>query len=182
MLVGLAVGVDYSLFSIRREREERRAGRGPEAALDVAAATVGRAIVVSGLTVMLSLAGLLFTGLSVFTAMALGTIIVVAFAVLGSLTVLPATLALLGDRIDAGRLPFAAACRARRGQRRWGAIARGVTRRPAAALVTAVCLLGALAVPALRAEDGRDRAARRAAGRADPARDRAGVPRRAERR
>ena len=106
LLIGLAVAVDYSLFYIRREREERRAGRGPEAALDIAAATAGRAIVVSGLTVMVSLAGLLITGLSVFTSMALGTIVVVAIAVLGSLTVLPATLALLGDRIDRGRLPF----------------------------------------------------------------------------
>ena len=68
VLIGLAVGVDYSLFYIRREREERRAGRSPEDALDVAAATVGRAIVVSGLTVMVALAGLLFTGLAVFTA------------------------------------------------------------------------------------------------------------------
>ena len=154
LLVGLAVGVDYSLFYIRREREERRAGRGPEAALDVAAATAGRAIVVSGLTVMLSLAGLLITGLSVFTAMALGTIIVVAFAVLGSLTVLPATLALLGDRVDAGRLPFARRLRARRGAGLWGRIAAGVTRRPAAWLITSVCILGALAVPALELKTG----------------------------
>ena len=72
VLFGLAVGVDYSLFYIRREREERRAGKGPDAALDATAATVGRAVVVSGLTVMVALAGLLFTGLAVFTAMALG--------------------------------------------------------------------------------------------------------------
>ena len=63
VLIGLAVGVDYSLFYIRREREERRAGRGPDAALEAAAATVGRAIVVSGLIVMISMAGLLITGL-----------------------------------------------------------------------------------------------------------------------
>ncbi len=112
LLIGLAVGVDYSLFYIRREREERRAGRGPEAALDIAAATAGRAILVSGITVVISLAGLLITGLGVFTSMALGAIIVVALSVIGSLTVLPATLALLGDRIDRGRLPFIAAVRA----------------------------------------------------------------------
>ena len=106
VLFGLAVGVDYSLFYIRREREERRAGRGPEDALDVTAATVGRAVVVSGLTVMVALAGLLFTGLAVFTAMALATIVVVAIAVVGSVTVLPAVLALLGDRVDKGRMPF----------------------------------------------------------------------------
>ena len=154
LLVGLAVGVDYSLFYIRREREERRKGRGPEAALDIAAATAGRAIVVSGLTVVLSLAGLLITGLDVFTSMALGTIIVVAIAVLGSLTVLPATLALLGDRIDAGRLPFARRLRARRGPGVWARIAAGVTRRPAAWLITAVCVLGALALPALQLKTG----------------------------
>ena len=154
LLVGLAVGVDYSLFYIRREREERaRRARRRRPRSTIAAATAGRAIVVSGLTVMLSLAGLLITGLSVFTSMALGTIIVVAFAVLGSLTVLPATLALLGDRVDRGRLPFARRRRARRGV--WPRVARrSVTRRPAAWLITSVCVLGALAVPALELKTG----------------------------
>ena len=128
MLIGLAVGVDYSLFYIRREREERRNGRGPDAALEAAAATVGRAIVVAGLTVMVAIGGLLITGLQQFASMAVGVIIVVAIAVLGSLTVLPATLALLGDRIDRGRLPGlgrprgAAAC--------WGAVAGAATAPP----------------------------------------------------
>jgi uncharacterized membrane protein YdfJ with MMPL/SSD domain len=158
VLIGLAVGVDYSLFYIRREREERRAGRGPHAALDAAAAAVGRAIVVSGLTVMVALAGLLVTGMKVFESMALATIAVVAIAVIGSLTVLPAVLAMLGDRVDKGRIPGVKWLRARRarreaaaGQRRgaWAAIARVSTRRPLAAFVTAVCLLGALAVPAM---------------------------------
>jgi uncharacterized membrane protein YdfJ with MMPL/SSD domain len=149
VLIGLAVGVDYSLFSIRREREERRAGKGPEAALDATAATVGRAVVVSGITVMVALSGLLFTGLAVFTAMALATITVVAIAVLGSVTVLPAVLALLGDRVDKGRIPFLRRRRPRAGHGAWGALARLVTRHPAAALITAVCVLGALAVPAL---------------------------------
>jgi uncharacterized membrane protein YdfJ with MMPL/SSD domain len=159
VLFGLAVGVDYSLFYIRREREERRAGRGAHAALDAAAAAVGRAIVVSGLTVMVALAGLLVTGMKVFESMALATIAVVAIAVIGSLTVLPAVLAMLGDRVEKGRLPGVKWLRARRarreaaaGQRRgaWAAIARVATRRPLAALVTAVCLLGALAVPAMK--------------------------------
>jgi uncharacterized membrane protein YdfJ with MMPL/SSD domain len=158
VLIGLAVGVDYSLFYIRREREERRAGRGPHAALDAAAAAVGRAIVVSGLTVMVALAGLLVTGMKVFESMALATIAVVAIAVIGSLTVLPAVLAMLGDRVDKGRIPGVKRLRARRarreaatGQRRgvWAAIARLSTRRPLASFVTAVCLLGALAVPAM---------------------------------
>ncbi len=104
VLIGLAVGVDYSLFYIRREREERRAGRDSDAALTAATASVGRAIVVAALTVMVGLAGLTFTGLGVFTSMALGAILVVAIAAIGSVTVLPAVLALLGDRIDRGRL------------------------------------------------------------------------------
>jgi uncharacterized membrane protein YdfJ with MMPL/SSD domain len=146
VLIGLAVGVDYSLFYIRREREERQAGRGPQAALDATAATVGRAIVVSGLTVIVALAGLLITGMAVFASMALGTMAVVTIAVIGSVTVLPAVLALLGDRVNKGRLPGFGR-RPRRG-RAWAALTRAVTKRPKAALITAVCVLGAIAVPA----------------------------------
>ncbi len=152
MLIGLAVGVDYSLFYIRREREERAAGKGKQAALAATAATVGRAIVVSGLTVIVALAGLLVTGLSVFASMALGTMAVVAIAVIGSVTVLPAVLALLGDKINRGRLPGFGK-RPRRG-RAWAAIAGAVTKRPRAALLTAVFVLGALAVPALGMQTG----------------------------
>ena len=151
VLIGLAVGVDYSLFYIRREREERRAGRGPAAALDAATATVGRAIVVSGLTVLVALAGLLLSGSAVFVSIGLATMLVVAIAVIGSVTVLPAMLALLGDRIDRGRLPRALRRRPRPvGETVWARIAGGVTRRPLASLVTAVCLLGALAVPVVQ--------------------------------
>jgi uncharacterized membrane protein YdfJ with MMPL/SSD domain len=151
VLIGLAVGVDYSLFYIRREREERRAGRGPAAALDAAAATVGRAILVSGLTVMVALAGMLLSGSAVFIAMGLATMLVVAIAVLGSLTVLPALLALLGDRIDRGRLPRFLRRRPRPASATaWGRIARTVTRRPLASLVTSVSVLGALALPVVQ--------------------------------
>jgi uncharacterized membrane protein YdfJ with MMPL/SSD domain len=155
VLIGLAVGVDYSLFYIRREREERARGRGPDAALHATAATVGRAVAVSGMTVIVALAGLLVTGMPVFTSMALGTMLVVAIAILGSLTVLPAVLALLGDRIDRGRLPGARRRLARRAARPqrpgpWGRIAGAVTRHPHAALLTTVFVLGALAVPALQ--------------------------------
>ncbi len=100
ILIGLAVGVDYSLFYIRREREERRGGKQLDSALLATAATVGRAVAVSGAIVAIAVAGLLITGLNLFVSMALATILVVMIAVLGSLTVLPATLALLGDRID----------------------------------------------------------------------------------
>jgi uncharacterized membrane protein YdfJ with MMPL/SSD domain len=152
LLIGLAVGVDYSLFYIRREREERRMGRGPEAALAAASATVGRAIVVSGLTVMVALAGLLFTGSKVFTSIGLATMVVVAIAVLGSVTVLPAVLAKLGDKIDRGRIPLLGRLRARsNGTPRglWAGLARAVARRPKQGLIVAVCILGTLAVPVL---------------------------------
>ena len=148
VLIGLAVGIDYSLFYVRREREERRSGRGAEAALDAAAGTAGRAVLVSGLTVMIGLAGLLLSGTADFTSVALGTILVVAISVLGSLTVLPAMLALLGDRVEKGRI-----LRRRRAgvprRRGWSALAGAVTRHPVESLVMAVCVLGALAVPAL---------------------------------
>jgi uncharacterized membrane protein YdfJ with MMPL/SSD domain len=152
LLIGLAVGVDYSLFYIRRERAERAAGRGPAAALEAASATVGRAIVVSGLTVLIALAGLLFTGSKVFTSIGLATMVVVAIAVIGSVTVLPAVLAKLGDRVDRGRIPLLGRMSARRSGSggAWARVARLVTARPLASLVVAVCALGTLAVPALQ--------------------------------
>ncbi len=106
LLVGLAVGVDYSLFYLKREREERAAGKGPEAALEAAAATSGRAVLISGLTVIAALAGMFLGGTAIWTSIGIGTIMVVAIAIAGSLTVLPATLSWLGDRVDKGRIPF----------------------------------------------------------------------------
>jgi RND superfamily putative drug exporter len=147
--MGLAVGVDYSLFYIRRERAERRAGADADAAVRAASTTVGRAIVVAGATVVIGLAGLVFTGMPVFVSMALGAIVVVAIAVIGSVTVLPAVLSLLGDRIDKGRLwPR----RRHGGSDRagfWGALARVVTGHPRGALALAMVLLAALAAPVL---------------------------------
>jgi uncharacterized membrane protein YdfJ with MMPL/SSD domain len=149
VLIGLAVGVDYSLFYIRREREERRAGRAPDAALAAATSSVGRAIVVAALTVMIGLAGLMFTGLAVFTSMALGAILVVAIAAIGSVTVLPAVLSLLGDRVDRGRLwPRRRRRRAQTGGA-WRRLLVTITGHPGTALVMTVCLLGALSVPVL---------------------------------
>jgi RND superfamily putative drug exporter len=106
LLIGLAVGVDYALFYIRREREERAKGHGPDRALAIAAETSGHTVLVSGLTVAVSLAGLMITGMGIFTGIAVGTMIVVLIALLGSITVLPALLSLLGDRIELGRLPW----------------------------------------------------------------------------
>ena len=150
VLIGLAVGVDYSLFYIRRERVERRSGASADAALAATSATVGRAILVAGMTVVIGLAGLLFTGFGVFTSMALGAILVVAIAVVGSLTVLPAMLALLGDRIDKGRLwPRRRRTRTRRRRTMWQALAGGVTNHPRTSLALAVVLLAALAAPVI---------------------------------
>ena len=106
MLIGLAVGVDYSMFYLKREREERRAGLGDRAALEAAAATSGRAVLVSGLTVIVAMAGMLLTGDPTFESFGMATIIVVGVAVLGSLTVLPALLSKLGDKVDKPRIPL----------------------------------------------------------------------------
>ena len=106
LLVGLAVGVDYALFYMRRERDERRAGRSAGAALQAAAATSGRAVLISGFTVMIAMAGMFFSGDKTFMSFAIGTMLVVFVAMIGSLTVLPAVLSALGDRIEKGRIPF----------------------------------------------------------------------------
>jgi putative drug exporter of the RND superfamily len=150
LLVGMAVGVDYSLFYLRREREERAAGRDKDTAIRIAAATSGRAIVVSGLTVMISLAGLFLTGIDIFTGLAVGTIMVVGITVLGSLTALPAALSLLGTWVDKGKIPFLGRrCTAARPSRLWEALARRVVARPLLAGGAAALALGVLAAPAL---------------------------------
>jgi putative drug exporter of the RND superfamily len=150
LLVGMAVGIDYSLFYLRRTREERAAGHSTQQALRIAAGTSGRAIVVSGLTVMTALAGLFLTGIDVFSGVAVGTILVVGVAVLGSLTFLPAILSMLGPRTDRGRIPFLGRRRtAARESRFWGALARAVVRRPLIWGGIAAALLLALAAPVL---------------------------------
>jgi uncharacterized membrane protein YdfJ with MMPL/SSD domain len=149
ILVGLAVGVDYSLFYLRREREERQAGRSESAALEAAAATSGRAVLVSGLTVITAMAGMLLSGDPTFTSFAVGTMTVVGVAMFASLTVLPAVLSKLGDKVDRGRIPFLGRLRMRRGGGSlWGSIVERVMRRPVLALVASAGLLVALAIPA----------------------------------
>ena len=151
LLIGLAVGVDYSLFYLKREREERAAGRSERAALEAAAATSGRSVLVSGLTVMTAMAGMFLTGDPVFESFAIATIAVVAIAMIGSLTVLPALLSRLGDRVDRGRVPLVGRLRRDDGEGRiWGAVVNGVLRRPLLSAVLAGGLLVALAIPALQ--------------------------------
>ncbi|WP_051967573.1 MMPL family transporter [Kitasatospora mediocidica] len=155
LLVGLAVGVDYCLFYLRREREERAAGRDAATALQIAAATSGRAVLVSGVTVVVAMAGMFLTGIADFQAMSYAIIVVVITAVIGSLTVLPALLSMLGDRVEKGRVPFLHKLKARpaahaaTGGRVWNAVLTPVLRRPLAATVLAGGLLLGLAAPLL---------------------------------
>ena len=150
MLIGMAVGVDYSLFYLKREREERARGAGKLAALEAAAATSGHAVLISGLTVMASLAGMFLMGDAEGGSMAVGSILVVGVAVLGSLTVLPAVLAKLGDRVHKSRIPVLRSMRREeRDSRIWGFVLGHVLRRPVVALVGGVAVLAALAVPAI---------------------------------
>ena len=149
LLIGMAVGVDYSLFYMRREREERAAGRDEQAALEAAASTSGRSVLVSGLTVMAAMAGMYLAGNKTFASMATGTIIVVAVAVLGSLTVLPALLSKLGDRVMSVRVPIVARGREAGGEPRvWSAVVDRVLRRPVASILVSGGLVVALAIPA----------------------------------
>jgi RND superfamily putative drug exporter len=151
LLIGLAVGVDYSMFYLKRERQERAAGRSERAALEAAAATSGRSVLISGLTVMVAMAGMFLTGDKTFSSLAAATILVVAVAVLGSLTVLPALLSRLGDKVDRGRVPFVSRLSRDDGEGRfWGAIVDRVLRRPALSAALAGTLLLALAAPALQ--------------------------------
>ncbi len=151
LLIGLAVGVDYSLFYLRREREERAAGAGERAALQAAAATSGRAIVISGLTVIIAMAGMFLAGSRVFTSFAVGTIVVVAIAVVGSLTVLPALMSALGPRVEKGRIPILHRLRrASAGESRiWGWVLRGVMAKPRLAASLSALALVALSLPVL---------------------------------
>jgi RND superfamily putative drug exporter len=152
LLVGLAVGVDYSLFYMRRVREERRSGRSSAESLRVASATSGRAVLISGLTVIIAMAGMLFTGDATFISMGIGTMLVVAVAMAASVTVLPAILAALGDRVEKGRVPLLwryVEGRRQRNQGVWKSMIDQVMKRPAVSFVLALGVMIALAAPAL---------------------------------
>jgi RND superfamily putative drug exporter len=150
LLIGMAVGIDYTLFYLRRQREERAKGRSVREAVRIAAGTSGRAIVVSGLTVMIALAGLFITGAAVFDGIAIGAIAVVGVAVVGSLTFVPALLSWLGRWADRGRIPFLGRRRtAAKPSKLWGALARRVVRRPLVWGGVAAAAMITLAVPAL---------------------------------
>jgi RND superfamily putative drug exporter len=145
LLIGMAVGVDYALFFVVRSRAERNRGAAIDRALETTLRTSGRTVIVSGATVAIAMAGMYLVGIKTLSGIATATIAVIACAVLGAVTVLPATLRLLGPRIDRGRL------RAPSGDssRFWSAVVDRVTRRPLVAAVLATALLAALAYPAL---------------------------------
>ena len=150
LLMGLAVGVDYCLFYLRREREERAAGRAPDAALRAAAATSGRSVLISGLTVIVAMAGMFLSGMQLFAGFAIATILVVLIAMVGSVTVLPALLSLLGDRVEWGRVPFLS--RMRRpsdGSRLWKVVLDRVLARPGLSAALSAGFLLVIASPAI---------------------------------
>jgi RND superfamily putative drug exporter len=154
LLIGMAVGVDYSLFYLRREREERAKGRTHLDAVEIAAETSGHAVVVSGIAVTIAMAGLFLAGDVVFSSLAVGSILVVLVSVTGSLTVLPALMSKLGRWIDRPRVPVLWRLTRPRGadegqSKVWGFILRPALRRPAITLTVSVLALLALAAPAL---------------------------------
>ncbi|GAA1633812.1 MMPL family transporter [Actinoplanes couchii] len=150
LLIGMAVGIDYCLFHLRRHREERLAGHDVGAALRITARTSGRVVLASGLTVMLCLSGLLLTGIGVFRGLAVGTILVVGLTVAGSVSVLPALLSVLGRRVDSLRLPWLGRQRTEAGESRvWAVVVRAVVRRPLITGGVSVLALLVLAAPAI---------------------------------
>jgi uncharacterized membrane protein YdfJ with MMPL/SSD domain len=150
LLIGLAVGVDYSLFYLKREREERAAGRGSRAAIEAAAATSGRSVLISGITVMIAMAGMLFSGDKSYLGFGIATMMVVGIAMLGSLTVLPALLSKLGDRVEKGKIPYLHRLRRDSGENRfWKKVLTPAMRRPGIAAAVAGSALLLMAVPVL---------------------------------
>ena len=154
LLIGMAVGIDYSLFYIKREREERKRGLSEEAALEAAAATSGRAVLVSGMTVLIAMAGMFLMGDNSFFGFAIATMLVVAIAMIGSVTVLPALLSKFGDKINKGRMPWVKRREKKgietpEGGRLWSAVLDRVLKRPLVSAIAATAVLVALSIPAL---------------------------------
>ena len=149
LLIGMAVGVDYALFYVVRSREERLRGASIREALERTSRTSGRSVLIAGTTVAIAMAGQFVVGSEIFNGIAAGTIVVVACAVAGSVTVLPALLQLLGPRIDRGRIPFLPRLATAGESRLWAGVVDRVLRRPAVAACLSGALLVALAVPAL---------------------------------
>ena len=149
LLIGMAVGVDYALFFVVRSREERLRGASTREALERTSRTSGRSVLIAGTTVAIAMAGQFVVGSDIFNGIAAGTIVVVACAVAGSVTVLPALLQLLGPRIDRGRIPLLPQLATAGESRFWAGVVGRVMRRPVLAMCLSGGLLVALAIPAL---------------------------------
>jgi uncharacterized membrane protein YdfJ with MMPL/SSD domain len=154
--VGLALGVDYSLFVVSRYREERRRGREKLDAIAAAGATASRAVLFSGTAFVIAMIGLLLVPEVIMRSLAFGAIAAGVVSVLAALTLLPAVLSLLGDRLDALRVPLAwrAVASGEREGAFWGRVARAVMRRPVVSVVAATAVLVAAAIPVLELETG----------------------------
>jgi RND superfamily putative drug exporter len=146
-MMGLAVTIDYSLFIVSRFREERRAGHPKLQAIELAGATASRAVLFSGMIVVLALVGMLLIPTTIFRSLAAGAILVVVAAVAASLTLLPALLGLLGDRVNALRVRRRSALERQRQGGIWVAVSRAAMRRPVLSLLAAVAFLAVAATP-----------------------------------
>ena len=151
VMMGLAVGIDYSLFILSRYREERGKGHETNRAIEIAGGTAGRAVLFSGLTVIIALTGLLIIPHTIFRSLAGGAIFVVTASVLASLTLLPAILRLLGDRVEKGRIPLIQKAQHNFDEEHaggfWDKVAHAVMARPVAGVVGATVLLAAASIP-----------------------------------
>jgi uncharacterized membrane protein YdfJ with MMPL/SSD domain len=155
--MGLALGIDYSLFVVSRFREERSRGRGEHAAIEVSGATASRAVLFSGTVFVVAMFGMLLVPNSIMRSLAVGAILVGIVSVVAALTLLPAVLGLLGDKVDALRIPIVGRRSVEASNpegRFWGAIVRRVLRRPGLSLALSAGLLVALALPVFRIDVG----------------------------
>lgn len=149
-MMGLALGIDYSLVIVQRFREELRHGRTVADAVAVAGDTASRAVFFSGLTVLVSLAGMLVVPFTVMVSLGVGAILVAVMSVASALTLLPAVLALLGHKVEGGRLPWLRSrAKGHSESRVWSSISRTVMKRPVVGVVTGLAILAAIGVPAL---------------------------------
>ena len=156
-MIGLAVGIDYSLFIVSRYREERGRGLAKLEAIAEAGATAGRTVLFSGLTVVLALIGLLIVPHVIYISMGIGAILVVTVAIMASLTLLPATLSVMGDRVNKFRIPLLNRGTPQSVDRRggfWDRVTYAVMRRPVISVVLTTGLLMAAAVPYIDIKTG----------------------------
>ena len=152
--MGLALGIDYSLFILSRYREERQRGRERADAIAAAGATASRAVLFSGIAFTLAMLGLLLVPSTIMRSLAVGAIAAALVTVAAALTLMPAVLGLLGDRVDALRIPVVGRSARRPESRFWARVVRGVTARPLPGLVRSPLALLGLAVPVLSMRSG----------------------------